>query len=339
MMKKVKPVIITLLLSFLLVKSAYGINISAGEEAPDFILKSLNGELLSLNEYRGKIVVLVYWNPEQKRSFLALKDCQYFFSDYKGKGVQVLSIIPESEDYEEARKILIDNGIEFPVLIDKDRKVFGRYEVRVYPSTLIINKAGIVAYNIPGYSLSYKFTSEGYLRQMLGEISEDGLNEMLNPEEKVVDGALVTAERKYHLALNFAETGLIDLAVMTAQKSLEAKPDFIKSNILLGFLYIQTNEADSAIEEFNIALGIDPLSHDAKTGLGEALLLKGELDEAIKILSDTTQSNPNPQRTYYELGKAYELKGEQDRAIEMYRKAFEEANKGNVLPRKVDGCK
>lgn len=339
-MKKIKPIILTLLLSvFLLNTSAYGINIAVGEEASDFVLKSLNGEFLSLNEYRGKIVVLVYWNPEQKRSFLALKDCEYFLTGYKEKGVQVLSIIPESENYEDANKIIADNGIEFPVLIDKDRQVFGRYEVRVYPSTLIINKDGKVAYNIPGHSLSYKFTIEGYLRYMLGEVSEDGLNGMLNPDEKVIDESAVMAERNYNLALNFAEAGLIELAVKTAKKSLEAKPDFLKSNILLGFLFLRTDEADSAVGEFNRALEIDPQSHDAKTGLGEALILKGDLDNAIKILSDITEKNPNPQRTYYELGKAYELKGEQDRAIEMYRKAFEEANKGNVLPRKVDGCK
>ncbi|MBI4825140.1 MAG: redoxin domain-containing protein [Nitrospirae bacterium] len=339
-MKKAKPLILILLLSFLLLNTpAYAINIAVGEEAPDFILKSLTGEFVSLNEYRGKIVVLVYWNPEQKRSFLALKDGQYLFSNYKQKGVQVLSIIPESEDYTDARKILADNGIEFPVLIDKDRKVFGIYEVRVYPSTLIINKDGKVAYNIPGHSLSYKFTTEGYLKFMLGEIREEGLSDMLNPLKEGIDESAVAAERNYNLALNFAEAGLIDLAISTAKKSLDAKPDFLKSNILIGFLSLRTNDADSAVQEFNKALEIDPLSHDAKTGLGEALIVKGDLDKAIKILSDTTQGSPNPQRTSYELGKAYELKGEQDRAIEMYRKAFEEANKGNVLPRRVVGCK
>ncbi|MDO8282137.1 MAG: redoxin domain-containing protein [Thermodesulfovibrionia bacterium] len=339
-MKTAKSVILTLLLSFFLLNtSAYAINIAVGEEAPDFILKSLNGEFLSLNEYRGKIVVLVYWNPEQKRSFLALKDCQYLLNGYKEKGVQILSIIPESEDYTDARKILTDNEITFPVLIDKEMKIFGRYEVRVYPSTLIINKDGKVAYNIPGHSLSYKFSSEGYIKYMLGEIKEDGLSGMLNPIEKVTDESEVAAERNYNLALNFAEAELIELAVTTAKKSLESHPDFLKSIILLGFLYIRTNDADSAVQEFNKALEIDPLSHDAKTGLGEALILKGDIDNAIKILSDTTQQNPNPQRTFYELGKAYELKDEKEKAIAMYRKAFEEANKGNVLPRMVVGCK
>lgn len=36
-------------------------DIAIGEEAPDFTLKNLNGDEVSLSDYRGKIVLINFW--------------------------------------------------------------------------------------------------------------------------------------------------------------------------------------------------------------------------------------------------------------------------------------
>ncbi|MHA2055737.1 MAG: tetratricopeptide repeat protein, partial [Candidatus Hodarchaeales archaeon] len=74
-------------------------------------------------------------------------------------------------------------------------------------------------------------------------------------------------------------------------------------------------------------------------GLGGALILKGDIDRALEILTDATVANPYPQRTYYELGRAYELKGEQDKALEMYKKAIEKIINNKILPSSIFKCK
>ncbi len=237
-----------------------------------------------------------------------------------------------------AKKIFIDKEIDYSIFVDTDRQLFSDYGIKVYPTTLIIDKEGSFAYGIPSHPLTYKHNLEGYIKKMLGEIDETELEEVLSPHKEEKDKSTLEALRFYNLAFKFTQLQMLDIAIDTAIKSVEAKPEMVKSHILLGFLYLEINEVNKAFETFNKALELDPHSHDAKTGLGGALILQGDIDKAIDILNDAAIANPYPQMTYYELGRAYELKGEKDQSIEMYKKAIEKIIKKQVLPSFISRC-
>jgi tetratricopeptide (TPR) repeat protein len=340
MMKKIKKfmVLIIFLLLFLIYIPAYAISIPLGSTAPAFTLNSIDGDTISFSEYKNKVVILIYWRTDQERSILALKDGMDIYNRFKDKGVKVISLNAESNRIEAINKIIGDLGIGFPVLIDSDRQVYGDYGIRVYPTTIIIDRAGRLVYNIPGYTPIYKIALEGYIKHLLGEIDEAQLKQMILPYREQRDESVLDAERNYNLALRFTKARLINQAINAVKKSIEANPNIAKSHILLGFLYLEQKKADRATEEFNTALRLDPNSHDAKTGLGGALILKGDIEKAIEILNSATIANPYPQMTYYELARAYELKGERDKAIEMYKKATEKLIKEKILPSWVSKC-
>ena len=65
---------------------------------------------------------------------------------------------------------------------------------------------------------------------------------------------------------------------------------------------------------------------------GAALILKGDIDKAIELLSEALRTNPYPQITYYELGRAYELKGDLIKALEMHKQAIEKIVDKTILP-------
>ncbi len=341
MMKRAKTIMLILFLSSLFIFNTSSLTISmpVGSPAHDFFLGSLDGEFVTMEDFKGKVFVFLYWNPGLDRSMLAVEDWKELSRKYKDKGMAFISIIPEPENKNDLRKMLADKEVDFPVFIDKGRKLYGSYEIRVYPSTVYIDKGGKIAYDIPGHPLIYKSRAEGYLMYMLGEIDENGLNEMISPTNKPVDEELARAGKKYSMALRYLETGLTDLAVLSAKSSIEAMPDLIKSHILLGFLYIDKREADEAIVAFKGALELDPASHDAKTGMGVALKMNGDIDGAIEVLTEAAKMNPYPQKAYYELGKAYELKGDKDKAAEMYSKVYEKAKGNNLLPSHVFECR
>lgn len=332
-------IIILLGISLLLTPASEAIGIPHGEPAPGFTLSSVEGKAVSLGDYKEQVLVMIFWRTEQKRSLLALEDAKSALEKYNKKGVQVLSIIEDSDNREEALKILEDKKITYPLLIDTDRQVYGSYGVRVYPTTVIIDREGIVVYDIPSHPLTYKTKLKGYIRKTLGEIDESKLEEVLSPHKEIKDAAELESSRLYNLALKFTNSGLHDMAINTVIKSIEAKPDMVKSHILLGFLYLEIKETDKALEAFNKAVELDPQSHDAKTGLGGALVLKGDVDKAIEVLDSASTANPYPQMTYYELGKAYEIKGNKDKSIEMYKKAIEKIVKKQVLPSSISLCK
>jgi peroxiredoxin/predicted negative regulator of RcsB-dependent stress response len=314
------------------------ISISLGESAPDFTLTSAEGKAVTIGEYKGKTLVLIFWRTGQKRSLLALKEANEISNMYGAKEVKVIGVIQDSENQEDARALFEEHKIDFPLLIDKDRQAYSDYGIRVFPTTVIIDGDGKLAYDIPSHPLTYKNTLEGYVRRLIGEIDEEELKNVLSPRKEEKDEAVLEAERRYDLAMKFVQMRMLDQAISAAIKSIEAKSDMAKSHVLLGFLYLNSGEADNALAAFDKALALTPDANDAKTGKGGALIMKGEVDSAIEILNEAAVANPYAQMTYYELGKAYERKGDKDKSLEMYKKAIEKIIQKNILPSSVANC-
>ena len=331
-------IIVFLIFLLLFVPLSNAISIPLGETAPDFSLSSADGDTISISNFKDKNLILLFWRTGQKRSAMALMDTDDILKTYEKKGVNAVCIIQSSDDREKAAKIISDNEISCPLLIDSDRKAYGDYGIRVFPTTVLINKDSTVAYDIPSHPLTYKVKLDGYVRRMLGEINDEELEHVMSPQKEKTDDATLEAMRLHNLAMKFVKMRMFDQAVSSSVKSVETKPGLIEPLTLLGFLYLETDEAEKALETFNKAAELAPESNDVKTGLGGALILNKEYDKAIAVLKEATVANPYAQMTYYELGKAYELKGEQDKSIAMYKKAIEKIVKNQILPSAISKC-
>jgi peroxiredoxin len=332
-------ILIICLLVFSLFIPARAIDLSIGMDAPDFPMMSVEGKSVPLSSYRGQVVVLIYWRVSQNRSLQALEDGQDILNRFKDKGISVIGVTADTEHMEAIHNILNDHEIEYPVLLDPGRDIYGAYGIRVYPTTVIINRNGKISYGLPSHPLTYKKSLEAHIKYILGEIDEKEMHERASPHNVHIKESILTAHRDYNLSLNFTEARLLDMAMEAAQKSIEAHAGMAESHVLLGFLYLEKNEADKAFEQFNEALELNPYSHDAKTGLGGALILKGDLDRAIEVLSDAASMNPYPEMTFYELGMAYELKGEESKSKEMYKMAIQKIIHKKVIPSFVSRCR
>jgi len=303
-------------------KHALSIEVPFGETAPDFTLKNIKGEEVSLKDFKGKIIALIYWKNDHDYSYKALDDYDGFFKMYRRRGVQFIGIAGETGDQEKIRRTVKDLKIKFPVLLDSNRTVLGSYGIRVYPTTMLIDRNGKLIHAIPGHPVLYNSILEGYLQYILGEINDEKLKAAISPQINKVDESEVMAEREYSLALKFHEVGLMSRAIKAVKRAIKYKPDMIKARNLLGFSYLQSKEADNAINEFQKAVDMDPGSFDAIAGIGMACLSQGEIDYAIKVLTDAVTLNKKSSMVYYELGKAYELKGDKDIALSMYKKSL-----------------
>jgi len=333
-----RQIAVFILLVLMIAAPTNAISVSVGEKVPEFTLYSPAGDAVSSGEFKGKTLILICWRTDQKRSILSLKDAGDILKEYGQKGIAVVGVMEDNDDPEEARKIYNENNIDFPLLIDKSRQLYGDYGIRVFPTTVIIDKDGLLAYDIPSHPLSYKMKLQGYVRKLIGEINEEELKLVLSPKREEKNDALLEAERKYNLAMKFVERRMMDQAIATVEQSVEAWPSMVKSHILLGFLYLDGDDADNALKSFEKALELEPDSNDAKTGKGGALVAKGDVDKAIQILNEAAVANPYAQMTYYELGKAYELKGDREKAVEMYKKAIEKILHKKILPSSVSKC-
>jgi tetratricopeptide (TPR) repeat protein len=91
----------------------------------------------------------------------------------------------------------------------------------------------------------------------------------------------------------------------------------------LGEALIQKGSVDEAIAHFQKALQINPDYAEAYYNLGEALLKKGNVDEAIAHFQKALQINPDFAEAHNNLGEALIQKGSVDEAIAHFQKALQ----------------
>ena len=95
---------------------ALSIEVPYGEAAPDFTLKNIEGEEVSLKDFKDRIIALIYWKDDHDYSYKALDDYNTFYKIYSKKGVQFIGIAGETDDHDKISRILNALKIKFPVL-------------------------------------------------------------------------------------------------------------------------------------------------------------------------------------------------------------------------------
>jgi len=123
-----------------------------GHLAPDFTLKTLDGKTARLSELRGKKVVLInFWATWCPPCRLEMPTMQKIYTEYKGKGFEVLAVNIEPDAKEEISEFMKELRLTFPVLLDPDMKVTRKYRLIGLPVSLLIDRQGIIRSKDIGY--------------------------------------------------------------------------------------------------------------------------------------------------------------------------------------------
>lgn len=110
--------------------------------APGVAFETLAGDTASLEEYRGRIVLLNFWGtwcPPCRREIPELIEVGERFS---GDGVVVIGVAVDSGSPEEIRAFLEDFGAEYPIWVSSGRKALAHFEAAGYPYTVLIDEEG-----------------------------------------------------------------------------------------------------------------------------------------------------------------------------------------------------
>lgn len=113
-----------------------------GTAAPDFTVQDVDRKV-SLDQLRGKIVVLNFWAtwcPPCVEEMPSLVQMQQKLRD---KGVEVLAVSVDA-DAGAYQKFLKDHGVHLLTVRDPDQKANNLYGTFKFPETYIIDRHGIV---------------------------------------------------------------------------------------------------------------------------------------------------------------------------------------------------
>ncbi|MBW2149775.1 MAG: TlpA family protein disulfide reductase [Deltaproteobacteria bacterium] len=109
--------------------------------AQDFQTEDLQGKLVSLSNFRGKIVLLNFWATWCKPCVVEMPDLEKLHQRYKNDGLVVLTI-NYGETKEKVKGFMTRNRLNLPVLLDPTKKISKRYRTFALPTTYLVDRAG-----------------------------------------------------------------------------------------------------------------------------------------------------------------------------------------------------
>lgn len=137
--------------------------IAIGSVAPDFTLDTIDGTTVSLNDFRGRVVVLDFWTTWCLGCVQEVPIMNEFanWADQQALPITVIAVntYPNKDQLlhlKQVRSYLADNDIDMMVGLDPSGTPVARdYGVRAFPSNVIINSDGVVTATGVGMKHSY----------------------------------------------------------------------------------------------------------------------------------------------------------------------------------------
>ena len=114
-----------------------------GKTAPDFTLKGLDGQEVSLSDFRGEPVLLNFWASWCGPCRLEMPFLQEIYEKWSGKGLVLLAVNLQ-ENQGTVEDFIDDAGYTFPVLLAPGNKVPLSYNIRGIPATFFIDADGVI---------------------------------------------------------------------------------------------------------------------------------------------------------------------------------------------------
>lgn len=124
-------------------RSAQDVGVDVGQLAPDFTLTDLEGNQVSLSDFRGKIVFINFWATWCVPCRVEMPEIEAVYQQYKDRDVVVIGVdLFEPED--EVRQYVQQGGYSWTFVIDTTGEVAASYEVAAIPTSFFIDGEGII---------------------------------------------------------------------------------------------------------------------------------------------------------------------------------------------------
>ena len=149
----------------------------AGAPAPGFEVASLDGKPVTLDAYRGKVVLLNVWATWCAPCLEEMPSMQRLYQDMAGKGFEIVAISVDNAENggvprASLEKFAKDLGLTFPILHSPPEAaddIQELYQTTGVPESFLIGKDGVVYRRISGAT---SWDSPQYREQILRLLAE-----------------------------------------------------------------------------------------------------------------------------------------------------------------------
>jgi peroxiredoxin len=140
-----------------------------GQAAPAFTLISLDGQKVSLADYKGKAVLVNFWAVWCAPCKVEMPWFAEFRHRYASQGFEVLGIVNDAPTKDEALKVTGKEGVDYPILF-ADTKVGDAYGgIDYLPESFYVGRDGKVVEETSG--LGSKDEVEANIKKALATVA------------------------------------------------------------------------------------------------------------------------------------------------------------------------
>jgi peroxiredoxin len=113
-----------------------------GTRAPEFTLPDVRGGRISLGDYRGRRVLLVFSDPHCGPCDALAPELARLARERSGNGLEVVMV--GRGDLEENRRKAEEHGLDFPFVVQDRWKLSKQYGIFATPVAFLIGKGGLI---------------------------------------------------------------------------------------------------------------------------------------------------------------------------------------------------
>ncbi len=308
--------------------------------APEFSLPNVTGQAVSLSAFRGKPVLLSFWNMQSNDCQQQLRLFQKHYGRWESQGLQLVTVsVDEAVNSREndaktssSGAFARQQGFTFSILIGSDsviatynilyRQTFDRHRDLTLPTCFLINTSGeiIKVYQGPIDSESVERDSR--------TVPATGQERLARALPFPLAGHTLEFGRNYlSLGALFFQRGYLDEAGSAFQQAFRDDPSSAEALYGIGSVYLSQNKNDAARETFERAVKLQGTYPgtlpDSWNNLGVIATREGRIDDSITSFEQALRANSHHLAALDNLGNAYRLEKRWDEARKVLERAVE----------------
>jgi len=124
------------------------------QQAPDFTLRNLDNQEVSLSELRGQVVLINFWATWCGPCQVEMPHLQRMHEELSEQGLTILAVsVDEARTSSRVKPHIKSKGFTFPVLLDTATEVVSQYNPqKTLPYSVLVDRQGNVSWRHSGYS-------------------------------------------------------------------------------------------------------------------------------------------------------------------------------------------
>jgi peroxiredoxin len=120
-------------------------------DAPDFTLPDLEGNRLTLSDFKGKVIILNFWATWCPPCREEIPDFVELYEEYKDDGLVIIGVNLDRGDSRAVKKFSKNYKINYPIVTGNVSVTQDYGGIRGIPTTFIIDRKGNIKEKYLGY--------------------------------------------------------------------------------------------------------------------------------------------------------------------------------------------